>query len=78
MQLEREGRSWCTVREGGAGTWSWCTVREGGARLVYSYRERGGAGVQLESREGGVELVYSWRGWSWCTAGEGGVELVYS
>ena len=49
MQLEREG-------------WSWCTVREGGERLVYSYRGRGGAGVQLELREGGVELVYSWRG----------------
>ena len=46
MQLEREGRSWCTVREGGAGTWSWCTVREGGARLVYSYRGRGGAELE--------------------------------
>ena len=33
VQLEREGRSWCTVREGG---WSWCAVREGGEELVYS------------------------------------------
>ena len=53
VQLEREKRSWCTVREGG---WSWCTVREGGVELVYSWRGRGGAGVQLE-REGR----------SWCT-----------
>ena len=37
-QLEREG-------------WSWCTVREGGVELVYSWRGLGGAGVQLE-REG--------------------------
>ena len=43
------------------------TVREGGEELVYSYRGRGGAGVQLE-REG----------WSWCTVREGGEELVYS
>ena len=33
VQLEREGWSWCTVREGG---WSWCAVREGGEELVYS------------------------------------------
>ena len=43
---------------------------------MYSYRGRGGAGVQLE-REG-----WSWctagGGWNWCTAGEGGVGLVYS
>ena len=35
VQLEREG-------------WSWCTVREGGVELVYSWRGGGGAGVQLE------------------------------
>ena len=34
VQLEREGRSWCTAA--GEGGWSWCTVREGGAELVYS------------------------------------------
>ena len=45
----------------------WCTVREGGVELVYSWRGRGGAGVQLE-REGK----------SWCTVREGGEELVYS
>ena len=43
VQLEMEGRSWCTVREGGgAGVQleregrGWCTVREGGEELVYS------------------------------------------
>ena len=51
VQLEREGRSWCTA----GGGWSWCTVREGGVELVYSWRGRGGAGVQPE---GGMELVY--------------------
>ena len=67
MYSWRGGRSWCTVREGG---WSWCTAGEGGVELVYckySYRGRGGAGVQLE-REGR----------SWCTVREGGAELVYS
>ena len=48
VQLEREGRSWCTAGEGG---WSWCTVREGGQGRSW-----------CTVREGGEELVYSWRG----------------
>ena len=44
---------------------------------MYSWRGRGGAGVQLEGGVGaGVQLERE--GLSWCTVREGGVELVYS
>ena len=42
---------------------------------MYSWRGRGGAGVQLE-REGWSWCTAGEGGWSWCTVRGGGVELV--